>query len=134
MAHARGRVSGPALRKWGWRGGFLLAVVVQLYGLYAPTQPGPPGIPYLDKVSHCVIFAAVAYLGLRARIPARWLLGALVAHAVVSELIQGYLLPSRSGDPFDALADVLGVAIGAWFGFRALRRAPGAVQKLPGTT
>ncbi len=35
-----------------------------------------------------------------------------VAHAVVSEVVQATLLPLRSGDPRDALADVVGVGLG----------------------
>jgi hypothetical protein len=57
-------------------------------------------------------------------VPARWLLGALVANAVVSELVQHWLLPQRDGDPFDALADLAGVALGAWAASRATRRTP----------
>ena len=34
------------------------------------------------------------------------------AHAVVSEVVQGALLPMRAGDPFDVLADLTGVALG----------------------
>jgi VanZ family protein len=66
----------------------------------------------------------VAFTGLKAGVPARWLLGALVANAIVSELVQHYLLPQRDGDPFDALADLVGVALGAWLGARAARRTP----------
>lgn len=100
----------------------MLACLLQLYGLYAPRQAGPDtGLPYADKVGHFLIFAAVAYLGLRVGVPARWLLAALVLNAIGSEFIQHYLLPQRSGDPFDALADLLGVAAGTWLGIRAVR-------------
>lgn len=110
---------------WPWRAGFVLACLVQLYGLYAPRQAGPAGIPYLDKVAHFAIFAVVAYVGLRVGVPARWLLAALVVQAIGSEFIQHYLLPDRSGDPFDSLADLLGTATGAWLGFRAVQKSRG---------
>ncbi|MGC4943947.1 VanZ family protein [Kribbella sp. DT2] len=114
-------------RTWAWRAGFVLACLVQLYGLYSPQQAGPDtsSIPYSDKVAHFLIFAAVAYLGLRVGVPARWLLGALVLQAIGSEFIQHYLLPDRSGDPFDSVADLLGVALGSRLGFRAVQRARG---------
>ncbi|MFD7154451.1 VanZ family protein [Kribbella sp. NPDC059898] len=100
---------------WAWRIAFVAAVALQLYGVYAPREAGPNlGIPQLDKVAHCVLFGAVAFTGLKVGVPARWLLGALAANAVVSELVQHWFLPQRDGDPFDALADLAGVALGAW--------------------
>lgn len=117
------------LKVWLWRIAFVAAVALQLYGVYAPREAGPHvGIPQIDKVAHCFLFAAVAFLGLKVRVPARWLLGALVANAVVSELVQHWWLPQRDGDPFDALADLAGVALGAWLAgrlhSRARRRTP----------
>ncbi|GAA1591371.1 hypothetical protein GCM10009804_54470 [Kribbella hippodromi] len=109
------RRSGVVL--WVWRILFAGAVAVQLYAVYAPREAGPDvGIPQLDKVVHCLLFGAVAFTGLMARLPARWLLGALVANAVVSELVQHWWLPQRDGDPFDSLADLVGVALGGWLG------------------
>jgi VanZ family protein len=110
---------------WLWRIGFVAAVALQLYGVYAPHEAGPQvGIPEIDKVAHLFLFASVAFLGLKARVPARWLLAALVANAVVSEVVQHYVLPQRDGDPFDTLADLAGVALGAWLAFRLVRRTP----------
>ncbi|MFD3400419.1 VanZ family protein [Kribbella sp. NPDC058693] len=110
---------------WLWRIGFVAAVALQLYGVYSPREAGPHvGIPQIDKVAHAFLFAAVAFTGLKVGVPARWLLGALAANAIVSELVQHWLLPQRDGDPLDALADLAGVAIGAWIGFRANRRTP----------
>ena len=107
---------------WSWRILFAAAVALQLYGVYAPREAGPHvGIPQVDKIAHFFLFASVAFLGLKIRLPARWLLGALVANAIVSELVQHYLLPQRDGDVFDALADLAGVAVGAWVAFRVLR-------------
>jgi len=115
---------------WAWRIGFVAACALQLYGVYAPREAGPHvGIPSADKIAHFFLFGSVAFLGLKARVPARWLLAALVANAIVSELVQHYLLPQRDGDPLDALADLAGVALGAWLGFRALRGT-----RLRGTT
>jgi len=42
----------------------------------------------------------------------------LAVHAVVSELIQHYLLTGRSGDPLDSLADLAGVLIVTLFLWR----------------
>jgi VanZ family protein len=111
------------VKVWAWRLVFVAAVALQLYGVYAPREAGPHvGIPQIDKVAHFFLFAAVAFLGLKVGVPARWLLGALVANAIVSEIIQHYLLPQREGNPFDALADLAGVAFGAWLSFKVFRR------------
>jgi VanZ family protein len=114
---------------WLWRIAFVAAVALQLYGVYSPREAGPHiGIPQIDKVAHCFLFAAVAFTGLKVGVPARWLLGALAANAIVSELVQHWLLPQRDGDPFDVLADLAGVALGAWIArkthSRANRRTP----------
>jgi VanZ family protein len=110
---------------WLWRIAFVAAVALQLYGVYSPREAGPHiGIPQIDKVAHCFLFAAVAFTGLKVGVPARWLLGALAANAIVSELVQHWFLPQRDGDPFDVLADLAGVVLGAWLGLRANRRTP----------
>jgi hypothetical protein len=49
--------------------------------------------------------------------------GLFVAHAVVSEVVQGTLYTSRSGDPFDAVADVTGTILGL-VAYLVLRRRP----------
>ncbi|WP_433018568.1 VanZ family protein [Kribbella sp. CA-294648] len=116
---------------WWWRAAFVVACLIHLYGLYSPHQASSAGaeIPYADKVAHLLLFGSVVYLGLRTGVPARWLLPVVAANAVISELIQYFWLPFRSGDPLDALADLAGLALGAWLGVRALR-----AQKSSGTT
>ena len=88
-----------------------VAVVVQLVVLYAPRAPSTGPVPGVDKVVHVTVFAVVAWAALRCGI-ARWLVAVvLAAHAVLSEVLQAGLLPNRSGDPLDAVADVAGVAL-----------------------
>ncbi len=94
----------------------MAAVVVQLLALYLPRVPVPGGDSLLgsDKAVHVLLFAAVMLTGVLAGVPARWLALALVAHAGISELVQHLLLPTRSGDVLDLVADVAGIAIG-WY-------------------
>jgi hypothetical protein len=88
-----------------------VAVVVQLVVLYAPRAPSTGPVPGVDKVVHATVFGAVAWAAVRCGI-ARWVIVVvLAAHAVLSELLQAALLPARSGDPLDAVADVAGVVL-----------------------
>jgi hypothetical protein len=100
----------------GWltpaRAAFVVAVVVNLLLLYWPRAVGEGGVPYLDKVAHLLTFASLAWTGLWAGIPLRWLVGVLALHAVVSELVQARLLSGRSGDAADVLADLAGILVG----------------------
>ena len=101
--------------------GFALAIVLQLVALYAPSTGDAPSIPGADKLVHLGIFLLPALLGVLAGVRPLWLGLALVAHAGASEVVQHLLLPERSGDVWDAVADVVGVGIGVAVGV-ALRR------------
>lgn len=90
------------------------AVLLSLYVLFAPDPGGAPRFTGADKVVHVSLFALLAAT-------ARWRCGrrtavwlAVAAYAVVSELVQGLLLAERSGDPLDALADLVGATLGWW--------------------
>jgi uncharacterized membrane protein HdeD (DUF308 family) len=99
-----------------------VALVLQLIMLYAPDVPGPDTffIPRLDLVAHCVSFGLAAGLW-TALVSRPYLIGALFAvHAFVSEAIQAAWL-TRTGDWWDIVADLVGVAAGVVIGLRALR-------------
>ena len=90
---------------------FGVALLVQVWALYVPSAPSvDTGLP-LDKVVHAALFALVTWLGLR--LGYRWIIPAMIAQAALSELVQWWFLPQRSGDIADLLADLLGVAL-AW--------------------
>jgi len=96
---------------------FVAVVAVHLAVLYWPRSPSTGGLP-IDKVVHAAIFGMVLWAAARARLPV-WPVGVLLAvHAVVSELVQHYLLAGRSGDPVDSLADLTGVVIVGLFLWR----------------
>lgn len=109
-----------------WRVAFAGAVVVNLVALYWPRPVSSGGIPHLDKVAHVVVFAAVAWTGLRSRVPVVVLVVVLVLHAVTSEVLQASVLPRRSGDAVDVVADLVGVLVGV-----ALARASWRDERVP---
>ena len=99
-----------------------LVVTGHLLVLYWPRPAGAGGVPHLDKLVHVLVFGAVLWAGRRAAVPDRVLVPVLLAHAVVSEGLQAWLLPGRGGDPADVVADVVGVALVAVAGGRRTGR------------
>ena len=97
-----------------------VAVLVQVVVLYLPVAPGEPPFQGADKVVHLLVFAVPVLLLLLAGAPVRPVVAVFAAHAGVSEVVQGALLPDRSGDWTDAVADLVGVAVG-WAGWRLAR-------------
>ena len=73
-------------------------------------MPGPEQFSGLDKLAHLTAFGVPA--GLAWLLGARWLIPLMVLHALISEPLQGWLSPLRSPDPLDALADLVGIALG----------------------
>lgn len=101
----------------------VVAIGLQVWGLYAPDVPGGGDLPGADKVAHVAMFALVMAAGVGAGVPVRPLAVVLVLHAVASEVTQAALISTRAGDVQDAVADVLGVAIG-WLAGRPFAPRP----------
>lgn len=88
-------------------------VVLQLCVLYWPvvTVEGP--VSWTDKVVHVLMFAVPTYLVGWALRSVGWAVAVFLVHAPVSELVQNFFLPGRSGDVWDAVVDVVGTALAA---------------------
>jgi VanZ family protein len=91
----------------------VVAVVAQLLVLYWPvvTVEGP--VSWTDKVVHLLVFAVPTYAVGRALGSVRAAVLIFAVHAPLSELVQHYALPGRTGDVWDAVLDLVGVAVGA---------------------
>jgi uncharacterized membrane protein HdeD (DUF308 family) len=102
----------PSRPSWLVVGSAVAAVVAQLLVLYWPvvTVEGP--VSWTDKVVHLLVFAVPTYAVGRALGSVRVAVVLFAIHAPVSELVQHTLLPGRSGDVWDAVLDLLGVALG----------------------
>ena len=90
----------------------VVALVVQLVVVYAPSGGGAAPFPNFDKLVHVTVFALPVLFALLARLPLLPVVAVMALHAPVSEVVQATLLPHRSGDPWDAVADLTGVALG----------------------
>lgn len=98
-----------------------LAVGVQLVVLYAPRTPSvDTGALPVDKAVHFVAFAVPTACLVWAGVPVRLAVGAMAVHAPISEVVQHYLFPYRSGEVGDLVADMAGVAVGGLVGRRFL--------------
>jgi VanZ family protein len=103
---------------------FVVLVVAQVLALYWPRIDLQGPVTWTDKVVHVLLFMVPVVAGLLAGVRPALVVGAMAVHAPVSELVQHYLLPHRTGDVRDAVADLVGVALGVGFVvvWRALRR------------
>lgn len=91
---------------------FAAVVAGQLVVLYAPRAPSTGGTPGIDKLVHVAVFALVVVTGMGSTAPGWAVVIASVVQAPVSEVLQATLLPHRSGDPLDLVADLAGCALG----------------------
>lgn len=123
----------------------LVGLAVHLWGLYR--DHGPPSVPWFpqaDKLEHLVGFGLPCLLVLLAlhlrsaaqgRLLGRRAVGLVVAlfvvHAGVSEVVQGELYTTRSGDPLDALADVVGTSLGLAAYVLLVRRRVTPARRVP---
>ena len=103
---------------------FVGLVVVQLLAVYWPRVDVQGPVTWTDKVVHVLLFLLPTVAGLVAGLRPSWVVGLIALHAPVSELVQHFLLPNRSGDVWDAVADLSGVVLGVTSVVvgRALRR------------
>jgi uncharacterized membrane protein YhdT len=104
-----------AAGRWRWGVLAVAALAVHLVALYLPGDPSGslelPWLPGADKVVHVLLFAVPTYLFGRLTRRVGLVAGVFAVHAVVSELIQWRFVPYRDGDPFDALADLVGIGL-----------------------
>jgi VanZ family protein len=85
---------------------------VQVAVLYSPSSHGEPLFPQADKVVHVLVFLVPVAVALLAGLRPTAVVALFAAQAVVSEVVQGTLLPARSGDAIDVVADLVGIALG----------------------
>ena len=103
-----------------WRVGVLALALLANIGFYLPEVRGSAvgaALPGADKIVHVAVFALTVWaagrlLAPRRRFPMGWVVIIAILHAGLIELIQGVALPDRAADPADALADVIGIALG----------------------
>ncbi|HEX2022252.1 MAG TPA: VanZ family protein [Candidatus Thermoplasmatota archaeon] len=97
-----------------WRVAFLGLFAASLWFFLAPGSgvPQPMLFPHADKAEHALLFAALAFLAARGfDAPPSGIAGPLLAYGFLVEVVQSYV-PGRGADPFDFVADAVGVGVG----------------------
>ena len=105
----------------GWRVAFAVVLMVHLAALYWPRVDLSGAPQDSDKLAHVLLFGVPVFVGVLA-VRRWWPAVLLVVHAPLSESIQAGWLPGRSGSVADAVADLVGVALGSVFAAVVLRR------------
>lgn len=114
----------PLAPAWVWAVLSAAAVAAHLVVLYLPGEEVPAAgfeIPGLDKLIHVAVFAAPTLAAVVLGRSAGWAVPFLL-HAPVSEWVQATFASQRSGDPWDVVADLVGVALAVLAGRGLLRR------------
>ncbi|CAD0312190.1 VanZ family protein [Xanthomonas sp. WHRI 8391] len=114
----------PFYRPWLWVGLWIAAIFVVIAVCLGP----PPEFPELpsnsDKAEHFLTFALLCWGAVQLFATRRALLFAafgLVLLGIGIEIAQGALTTNRSADPYDALADTLGILAGLCLAWTRLR-------------
>lgn len=101
---------------------FAIACCVIAWLSLSPTQALPQGLTFWDKAEHALAYLALTLLGAWA-FPGR--LGRLAAGLFLAgvgvEILQSTMGLGRQGDPWDALANSTGIAVGLLIALAARR-------------
>lgn len=111
----------PARRAWVPWILVVLALGMHFWGLYTPSPPdaGSLSFPGLDKLVHVILFAVPTWALVKV-VPKAWMaVVPMLVHVPISAIVQATLLAgSRGGEWLDAVADLVGVAVGWWTAVR----------------
>jgi len=107
LAHAR-----------AWLAASLLLVGGVIYASLATFDLPPAPVAWFDKVEHGLVYAflAVWFTGLVARRHYTWVVLGLAALGLALEFLQHAMQRGRTGDPWDMVANMIGITIGVALG------------------
>lgn len=87
---------------------FWLSFIISLVLLFMPGS-AEPGLPYIDKVAHFLLFSWLAFFGLINFKKSFWLVSALIFYSIIAEFIQYYFIPNRDLELMDTVVGMIGI-------------------------
>ncbi|HSK11781.1 MAG TPA: VanZ family protein [Phnomibacter sp.] len=115
-------------KQWKWIaiGWFVLTTLLLVVPGNALPKTDLGNIPYFDKYIHIFLFAVLSAFTLKAIRPTRptyfiWLVVLVILYGTLMEYVQLYLVPFRSFDGRDIMADAAGAVLGLLL-YRLLNR------------
>lgn len=114
----------PLRHRRAWHALWWTAIAVVVAVCLMPPPPLPPLPRNSDKIHHLLAYFALAAAAVQIyrRGAMLWLVGlGLVAMGIAIEVMQGTLTSTRAADPYDALANAIGVGCGLAMAFTPLR-------------
>jgi|WetSurMetagenome_2_1015567.scaffolds.fasta_scaffold455388_2 VanZ family protein len=115
--------------RWSILWGLFLVILHLIPGYYFPRLPRFTDLFQPDKLVHIAMFGVFSFLLLRGfrrqdnpefviRHAAILMLIIALPLGAMLELTQAYLIPNRTGSPFDFIANAVGVGLGWWVSCR----------------
>ena len=96
---------------------FLLTTIILLWPGNALPKTNLITIPFFDKIVHIVLFAILSWLALKAygsvhKYRNTKMVAAIAIYGILIEVVQLYLIPFRSFEFVDIIADAIGAFLG----------------------
>lgn len=92
---------------------FWISVLISTILLFMPGGT-EPGLPYVDKVAHFLLFGWLSLVGLKTYQRVFIIISSLIIYSVLAEFIQYYFILNRGLEFMDAVMGIIGIGVG-WF-------------------
>ena len=90
---------------------FWLSVIISAVLLFMPGGT-EPGLPYVDKVAHFLLFGWLSWFGLKTYQRVFIIISSLIVYTVAAEFIQYYFILNRGLEFMDAVMGIIGIGVG----------------------
>jgi VanZ family protein len=87
---------------------FWLSVLISAVLLFMPGGT-KPGLPYVDKLAHFLLFGWLCLFGLESYRQYFLVISSLVTYAIIAEFIQYFFIPNRGLEFMDTIVGIVGI-------------------------
>lgn len=98
---------------------FWFSVVISAVLLFMPGGT-EPGLPYVDKMAHFLLFGWLCWLGLKTYNKVFVIICSLIIYTVLAEFIQYYFVINRGLEFMDAVMGIVGIGVG-WLLYKNIK-------------